>query len=437
MAIPKTISIKNSNLPDEPGVYFYFDIHDKLLYVGKATSLKRRVGSYFNRTHRDSKTEQLVEKIARINYEVTDSVLEALVLEANMIRKFLPPYNIKGKDDKSFQYLCITREKFPRPLLYRGGELESIGYHLDKLGSPERRRDKRFLAIFGPFTSGYTLKNALHIIRKSIPYSTDLPPEEGKIGRPCFYYHLHQCPGVCIGAITPEDYRPYIRDLIRIMSGKKADIIRSLRAEMRQASELQEFEKAGELLRRLRSLEHIRDISLVTADRVSEPSTGERSISAFGRVEAYDISNISGTSAVGSMTVALHGEVAPREYRKFKIKTVKGANDYAMMKEVLERRFSKENRKGWGVPDLIVVDGGLGQVNAVRKVLMSYGIDIPLVGLAKGFDRKQDVLVYDRSNPELKRVAEQFKTILQRVRDEAHRFAITYHRKLRAEGIRI
>lgn len=436
MPFPKDILIKNGKLPTEPGVYFYYDEDGKLLYVGKATSLKRRVSSYFTKNHLDAKTVQLVSRIRRISYEITDSVIEALVLEANMIRKFLPPYNIKGKDDKSFLYLCITRESFPRPLLLRGGELESLGYRLDDLGSPAQRRDTKFLAIFGPYTSGPSLRAALKILRKSIPYSTCTPPEAGKPGRACFYYHLRQCPGVCVGAADPKEYRKNIRDLIRIFSGKKADILRDLQREMRAASAAQEFEKAAEYRNRLSALTHIRDIAVVTAsDRDLAETTESQGVNIFGRVEAYDISNISGTSAVGSMTVCLRGEPAPSEYRKFRIKTVTGANDYAMMQEVLERRFSEKNRAAWGVPDIIVIDGGTGQVHAARKVLLSYGLDIPLVGLAKGFDRKQDVLVFDRADVELKRAVEQHKIILQRCRDEAHRFAVRYHRNVRGRAL--
>ncbi|MEI7741233.1 MAG: excinuclease ABC subunit UvrC [bacterium] len=447
MPFPKNIIIKSGKLPENPGVYFYYDPKGKLLYVGKATSLKRRVSSYFNKTHDDFKTGELVSRIYRIEYETTETVIEALVLEANMIRKFLPPFNIKGKDDKSFLYLCITREKFPRPLMYRGGELEDMGYVLNKLGAPESRRDKKFLAIFGPYTSGPSLCASLKLIRKSIPFCTQgrivrrglSPKPQGTVPshddalsdrqktRACFYYHIKQCPGVCVGAIEPKEYRKYIRDLIRIFSGKKKDIIRDLKRGMNEASAAQEYERAALLRNRLYALTHIHDVAVITSERVAEADQGAK----LGRIEAYDISNISGTNSVGSMTVAINGEPAPSEYRKFKIRTVKGADDFASMAEVLSRRFSDKNRAAWGVPDLIVIDGGSGQVHAARKVLLSYGLDIPLVGLAKGFDRKQDVLVFDRNNPELKKSAERFKLILQKVRDEAHRFAVAYHRNLR------
>ncbi|MBI2475350.1 excinuclease ABC subunit UvrC [Candidatus Uhrbacteria bacterium] len=409
--IPNKIKIKKDSIPDKPGVYLYYNKTGALLYVGKATSLRNRVNSYFTKPASD-RIAEMVLHIARIEYITTPTVIEALILEANQIKAKKPKYNILQRDDKSFLYLAITNEPFPRPTLIRGHELEHTS-------------SKNFLKVFGPYTSSASLKKALDIIRKAIPWSECQPPEVTGRTRPCFYSHIGKCPGVCIGSISKKDYRAIIRQLILFFEGKKKEIIRQIERDMKLASKELRFEKAAELKRHLFALEHIQDIALISKDDIDNDSQG--------RIEAYDISNISGTSAVGSMVVFEEGKPSKKQYRKFKIKTVKGSNDVAMLEEVLRRRLlrAKNFPNAWSLPQVIIIDGGEGQVNRARKILEEMNIIIPVVGIAKGFDRKQDRFVFDHTNLELLSLVNRKKELLQRARDEAHRFAVQYHRKLR------
>lgn len=441
--IPSTIRILHNELPDAPGVYLYYDVTGKLLYIGKATSLKKRVGSYFTKSH-NSRIADLVANIARIDYVQTPTVIEALVLESNQIRKNQPPYNILSRDDKSFLYLCITNEDFPKPVLLRGLDLERMGVQpFTKMLSPVAK--KKFLAVFGPYISSRSLRTALDLVRRSIPWST-CEYQDG--GRPCFDAQIGRCPGVCTGAISKKDYRKIIRQLIQFFEGKKTSIVKQMMREMKRAALAKDFELAAGLRNKINALEHVNDVALITRDDDwsvqddNSPSLRRREseggdfINVLGRVEAYDIANISGTSNVASMVVFENGQPNKAMYRKFQIKGFKGANDVAAMEEVLRRRLHRitTSPTTWPAPDIMVIDGGEGQVNRVKDVLNELGFDIPIIGIAKGFDRKQDRLVYDESNPELRRVAESSKEILQRARDEAHRFAGAYHRVLRSRN---
>ncbi|MDP2631702.1 MAG: excinuclease ABC subunit UvrC [Candidatus Uhrbacteria bacterium] len=437
MPIPNKIKIKNKMLPDSPGVYFYYDSKGRLLYIGKATSLKSRVGSYFNKAH-DNRIAELVSKIARIDYIETPTVIEALVLEANKIKALQPYYNILQLDDKSFLYLVITNEAFPKPILMRGHELDRLDINpfdskLSKIAQ------KKFLAVFGPYTSSVSVKRALDLIRRIIPWTTCEPPSLTGKTRPCFDRHIRKCPGVCTGEISKSDYRKIITKLILFFSGKKVQLLRQLEREMKQASKNHEFEVAAQIRNQIFALKHIRDVALITKEDVELPFSQmhvESTINLEGRIEAYDISNIGGTSSVGSMVVFEEGRPVKSEYRKFKIKTVNGINDTAMLEEVIRRRLRRAELypQAWPLPELMVVDGGKGQVNRAQLVLDEFRMDLPVLGIAKGFDRKQDRLVYDPDNIELARVASRGKELFQKARDEAHRFAVAYHRKLRGKA---
>ena len=449
--IPAEIKLKNGKLPDGPGVYFYYDRAGHLLYIGKATSLKRRVGSYFVKAH-DDRIGEMVAQIARIDYHQTPTVIEALVLEANEIQARRPKYNILGRDDKTFLYLVITDEPYPRPQLIRGHEL-TLGKSRLKAGSGSA--GKNFLRVFGPYTSSRSLKMALDMIRRGIPWSTCEPGQR----RPCFNAQIGKCPGVCTGTISKTDYRHVIRQLILFFDGKKAKLERELKKEMTLAAKKLQFEKAAVLVRRLSALTHIQDIALISREDYELPFTKKETdgtVNLMGRIEGYDISNISGTSAVGSMVVFVEWKPAKNLYRKFKIKTVKGANDVACMEEVMRRRLKRAfpparpvrrslgegggGIKGggsavgaWELPELMIIDGGEPQVNRVQDVLDELGVEVPIIGIAKGFDRKQDRLVYDHDNQDLQRVISRGKELFQRARDEAHRFAVKYHRTLRGK----
>ena len=315
--ISERIKIKNNELPDSPGVYFYYDFNDKLLYVGKATSLRRRVGSYFTKAH-DDRIGQMVGQIARIDYIETPTVIEALVLEANQIKVKKPKYNILQRDDKTFLYLTITNEDFPRPVLMRGLDLQRLDINPFDAALSEKAK-KKFLAVFGPYTSGPSLKKALEYIRRIIPWSDCLPPEETGKTRPCFYRHIRKCPGVCTGEISKAAYRKIVKRLILFFEGKKEKLAKQMKKEMNVASKAQKFELAAKIRNTIFALEHIQDVALITKDDVELPYDKvqeESMIDLDGRIEAYDISNISGTSAVGVMTVFEEGKPAKSKYRK-------------------------------------------------------------------------------------------------------------------------
>ncbi len=439
--IPSSITILHNDLPDAPGIYLYSDVKGKLLYIGKATSLKKRVGSYFTKAH-NARIADLVANIARIDYIQTPTVIEALVLETNQIHTKQPPYNILSRDDKSFLYLCITNEDFPKPVLLRGLDLERVGVKpFSTLLSAKAKR--QFLAVFGPYISSRSLRTALELVRRSIPWSVC----GGVLPRECFDSQIGRCPGVCTGAISKTEYRKVIRQLITFFSGKKEEVVRGMRREMKRAAIAKDFERAAELRNKVEALEHINDVALITRDddwdlaAEISPSLPRRGpgggmhINVLGRIEAYDIANISGTSNVASMAVFENGQPNKAEYRKFRIKSFDGANDVGAMEEVMRRRLARgKSDARWPMPDLFIIDGGEGQVNRVKDVMKELGVEIPVIGIAKGFDRKQDRLVYDESNPELRRIAESSKEILQRARDEAHRFAGAYHRVLRSRN---
>lgn len=379
------------------------DKRGSILYVGKAGNLKRRVSSYFLRSG-DWKTEKLMSAIAKIDYKRTDTAIEALILESELIKNYRPPYNVREKDDKSFLYVEITKDKFPRVLLVRGRE--RLAPHRTSSG-----------AGFGPFTSATSIRDALRIIRKIFPFSIHQPERIGKFSRGCFEYEIRLCPGTCIGAIDRKTYLKNIRNIKLFFNGKKKQILKSLEKDMKRASKSLEFEEAAKLRGQIFALRHIQDIALIT-----EPDLLSTHYQLQSRIEGYDISNISGNFAVGSMVVFVGTKPDKNEYRKFKIRTVKQINDVGMMKEILRRRFNNP----WQLPDLILIDGGMGQVNAAKQVLLESGLRIPIVGIAKGPTRKANRLV-GRLPKDIAK-----KTLIQ-VRDEAHRFAVSYHKKLRGD----
>jgi excinuclease ABC subunit C len=361
--------------------------------------------------------QTLVSKIARIDHEKTDTALEALILEAELIKKLSPPFNVREKDDKSFLYIEITREKFPRVLLVRGKDAE---------------RGKRY----GPFTSSSAVREALRILRRIFPWNTHPADAIGTFKRPCFDYQVGLCPGTCVaGAVSREEYAATIDRLKLFFEGKKKKVLRSFQAEMRAAAKKLDFEKAEKLRRQIFALQHIQDTAFISESEVLVP-TGDTPVVGDGiyRIEGYDISNISGMAAVGSMVVFENGAPNKDEYRKFKIRSVFEPNDVGMLTEVLERRFARHassasagamKHDAWRLPNLILIDGGLAQANAAKKVLLRAGLRIPILGIAKGPERKRNDII--GAIP--KGVT---KETLVHVRDEAHRFAIGYHKSLRA-----
>jgi excinuclease ABC subunit C len=410
--------VEYKSLPETPGVYLMKDVDDHLLYVGKAGNLRRRVSSYFERPH-EVRIQTLVSKIDHVEIRQTDTALEALILEAELIKKNTPPFNVREKDDKSFLYFEITKEKFPRVLLVRGG-----GVAAESNGIVQGKR-------FGPFTSASSAREALRILRRIFPWSTHPPEEIGKMERPCFNYEIGLCPGTCIGAVTHDDYIKNIDRLKLFFEGKKKSILRDIEKDMKKAAKTQEFERAEKFRKQIFALQHIRDTALISDNELLV--TGAPLLKAGHRIEGYDISNISGTSAVGSMVVFEDGEPNKDEYRKFKIKSIFQPNDVGMLKEVLERRFAHSIpetkdmpviKDRWPMPDVVLIDGGLAQVNTARRVLLRAGLKIPIIGIAKGPKRdRNDIIGLIPKGVQ--------KETLIKVRNEAHRFAIKYHKTLR------
>jgi len=392
------IITKIKKFPDLPGVYIMRDVRRSPLYIGKASSLKRRVISYFQRPQ-ETRIEKMLEQVKTIDTLKTDSVIEALILESNLIKKYKPKYNIKLKDDKTFLGIFVTKEEWPRIMPARITQ---------KLPAGE---------FFGPYPSSGQVREALQIIRKIFPFRVSCKPLSGKA---CFEYHLGMCPGVCAGKVEKQDYQRTIKQILLFLKGHKKQVIKDIEQEMKQAAKMQEFERAAKLRDKIFALRHIQDVSLIAEDDLSHPED------VPARIEAYDVSNISGAFAVGSMVVFSEGLIDKGQYRKFKIKTVEGANDVSSMKEIISRRFEHLE---WPKPDLVLVDGGKGQVNAAKEVLKNKKLNIPVIGIAKGPDRNKDEIVTDDN-------LSVDKKLLLRVRDEAHRFAIEYYRKKHRKSLK-
>lgn len=550
-------------LPGQPGVYIMHDAKDAIIYVGKAISLKNRVRQYFQSSRdKTAKIKQMVSKIARFEYIVTDSELEALVLECNLIKEHRPRYNTMLKDDKTYPYIKVTAsEEYPRILFSR-----------------QMKKDKN--KYFGPFTSAGAVKDTIELIRKIYRIracSRKLPQDMGK-DRPCLYYHIHQCDAPCQGYISQADYQKSVKQAVGFLNGQYEPVMKYLEEKMRTASDTMEFEKAIEYRDLLDSVRKVaqkqkitsqsmedRDIiamakderdavvqvffvrdgkligrehfhmnltgseskaeilnsfvkqfyagtpfvpheiwvqeeledaeviaSFLTARRGQKvrfvvPKMGEKErlvelaeknakmvlsqdkekikreelrtigamnqigswigLSGIKRVEAYDISNISGFESVGSMIVYENGRPKRNDYRKFRIRTVQGPNDYASMREVLLRRFShglEETKKlqaeGGDLamgsftrfPDLLMMDGGRGQVNIALEVLRELQLEIPVCGMVKDDNHRTRGLYYQNVEIPIDRHSEGFQ-LITRIQDEAHRFAIEYHRSLRGK----
>jgi len=393
---------------DVPGVYIMKNAKGEILYIGKAGNLKRRVSSYFLRPN-NIRIETMVSHIQSIETRETDSALEALILESALIKKHQPPFNIREKDDTSFLYVVITREQFPRVLLVRGKDLNSI---------------KRL--TFGPYVSSSSIKEALKILRKIFQWNTHQPEKIGIYKKPCFEYEIGLCPGTCVGSVDVGEYKKTIKKLILLFEGKKDLIIDELEKEMKLASKELKFELANKLKKQIFALTHIRDTALIASDNFQFSIFNFQSNSQTSlRIEGFDISNISGTSAVGSMVVFVNGIPIKDQYKKFKIKTVEGPNDVRMLREVLMRRFKHAE---WQFPQCILIDGGKPQVNETINTLKEMNISIPVVGIAKGKNRDKNEFI--GLIPE----GIEEKTLIA-IRDEAHRFAIKYHKELRAKNM--
>lgn len=408
--------LKKLKLPDTPGVYF-FRKGKSILYIGKATSLRDRTKSYFAKDlieTRGSHIADMVFKSDGVTYEQTDSVLEALILEANLIKRHQPYYNTKEKDDKSWNYVCITDELLPKVLAIRGKgidfeKLSALGFKL---------RD-----TFGPYTNGSQLREALKIIRRIFPF---VDASSAKRDNYEFYRQLGLTPVVeqsSLRGVAPDvndkhlnEYKKNLRNIKLFFQGKKKDILKSLQKEMKAFAKAQRFEEASRIRNQIFALEHINDIALLKDESL------KLKVKSNFRIEAYDIAHMSGKNMVGVMTVVQDGEVNKKEYRTFNIKGQIGADDTRALEEILSRRFRHTE---WGMPDLVVVDGGEAQLRVAKQVLKRYQIEVPVVSVVKDDRHKPKDILGDEV------MAKKYKKEILLVNSEAHRFSITLHKKKR------
>lgn len=408
-------------VPETSGVYLYFN-QDKIIYIGKAINLKRRVSSYFD-LDLDTKTRKMISEARFISFIQVASELEALLLEARLIKKYQPHYNIIAKDDKHPLYIRITKEECPRILTAR------------KIDESQKN-----IAFFGPFPSSKNVYSVLRMLRHVFPYS------DHKIGkRACIYSHIGLC-NPCPSEIEKiknekekneeiQKYKRNIKNIKSVLDGKIEKVVKGLNGEMQNFSKAEDFENAALIRNQMEGLEYItrpqtlsdfyiENPNLYEDNRRKELSSlkkllkeGGITVSSLKRMECFDIAHLAGTEKTASMVTLVDGEAYKRYYRHFKIKKVKGNNDYASMEEVAKRRSL--HFKDWGRPNIIIVDGGLGQIKAFKKVI----VDIPVVGIAKNPDR----LITESRKIKLQGPA---LNIVSRIRDEAHRFARRYHHKL-------
>lgn len=438
----QVLESKLKELPKNPGVYFHKDSAGEIIYVGKAAVLRNRVRQYFQASrNRDPKTEALVADIADIDWMVVDSELEALFLEAEMIKRYMPRYNIMLRDDKAMSYIRIDYDS----------DYPTV--------STTRRPLDDGAKYFGPYFSTYAVRQSLKLLRRVFPFAIKRPVGQK---RATLHYHLGLDPGLEDGRTSLEDYRANLRKLIAIIEGRRKTIIKTLEADMKRAAKASEFEKAAKLRNQLFALQGLdkqvifsdKEFLDISKDHALNELVNLLSIDKFPyRIEGYDISHMQGSDVVASMVVFTNGVSNKAEYRKFKTK-INQNNDFYNMNETIKRRLSEKNRKLWGLPNLVLIDGGKGQLDAAIQARDEQGCEqIPFIGLAKreeqiviqkaksglsvnqqelhklgGFMSESDdfILINLPTNTNLVK-------LLQRIRDESHRFAVSYHSVLKGK----
>jgi len=412
-------------LPLKSGVYLFLNQKNEVLYVGKAKNLKKRVRSYFTNLDKlGPKTKVLVSKTKKIKTITVASEIEALLLEANYIKKYKPKYNTRLTDGKAYPLIRITiKDKYPKVLIVRKADYKNSIY-------------------FGPFPNSSALMLVLKTVRRIFPFQSAANHPK----RPCLYYHLGLCP--CPDLFFVNEYRKNINYIIDFLKGKTKKVIKDLEIERGRLSKLEEFEKASNIQKKIDAIAYITNpaykqfdyktnLNLTQDVFDSQLSSLRYLLSQNGihaekleRIECYDISNTSGTNATGSLVVLTNGENDSSQYRRFKIKNLPNSpnlpNDFAMMQQVISRRL---NHAEWQMPDLIIVDGGKGQISSALKALKEKNIQIPVIGLAK----KQETIITSNFKEILLPKDSEALKLVMKIRDEAHRFAITYHRKLRTK----
>lgn len=399
------------NFPDSPGIYLFY-CEKELVYIGKATSLKKRVNSYFVGKRGSRPIEAMISEVDDIRFREADSVIEAIILEANYIKKYQPKYNVKEKDNKSWNYLTLTKENFPRLGTIREHNLKEL----------KESAKKKYKYIFGPFPSMKT-KEMLRILHNLFSISRCEPNQS----RPCFDYQIGHCLGVCNGTISQDSYKErVVKPLVYFLSGKKKTLLLSLERKMKKASTEFNFEEAKRLRDQLGSLKRIQDISLLDKSFINNYFEEDIDF-RVNRIEGYDISNFGEDAKVGSMIVFNSKGAIKEQYKKFKIKTVSGQSDVDCLREVLERRFKHMD---WELPDIVLVDGGKPQTGIAENVLIGFNLTIPIVGIAKGEDRKKNEFILNSGNEKFLAWVKENEQLLIQARDEAHRFAISYQRQV-------
>jgi excinuclease ABC subunit C len=400
----KKTDLKKFKLAKEPGVYFFLR-KKEILYIGKATNLSDRVKSYFLKDLINSRGPLILDMVTQstsIKYQKTDSILEALILEANLIKKHQPKYNTKEKDNKSFNYVCITKEDVPKVLIKRGRNLIN------------RNTPPVFKEVFGPFPSGIVLKEAMKIVRRIFPYVDE---QSSKKNNAQFYSQLGLSPDTQKIKIDILAYRKNIKNLVLFFQGKKKNIVKNLRKEMMNLAKNKEFEKANEVKKKIFALNHINDIALL-----KEESKTDQIDNLHFKIEAYDIAHMSGKNMVGAMVVVEDKKLNKNKYRKFIIRTVDRADDTKALAEILERRFMHNE---WNMPDLIVVDGSLAQINRAKQVLKNIKISIPVVSVVKDDRHKAKMIIGNE------KIINEFKKEILLANTESHRFAVNFHKQKR------
>ena len=372
--------------PNSPGVYF-FKKNNKFIYIGRALNLKNRLADYLRSS--DLKTNRMVKEADNLSVKKTGNLLEAVILEANLIKKYQPKYNIREKDNRSFIYIVVPQTDWPYPFLARGRELDKY------------RPENAF--IFGPLKSFSLAKNLLLVLRRVFPYSTC----KLNAGKPCFHYQIGLCPGKCQGLITKEEYRKNIENLILVLSGKKEKAVKNLTDPWK-----------------IYLLENLDDSLLIVREENLPAQAGPAGSLIDKKIEAYDISHLAGKETVGAMVVFENGDFDKNQYRLFKIKTAKPSDDLSALAEMIERRIK---HKEWAYPDLFLIDGGKTQVKTAQKILTRNKINVPVVGIAKF---KGDKLVFLKIKKSLKELIVLSFGRLQKARNEAHRFANSFRKRI-------
>lgn len=404
-------------LPNNPGVYQFYDAGNRLLYVGKSVSIKKRVSSYFTNKNLGSKTNDLIAKIRDIKYIKVFSEFEALLLESDLIRQHKPFYNIIARDDKSPVYIKITKSDIPRVEIIR---------------KPQNFKND---FIKGPFPSARTTKEILRLIRGIFPYCQHKNPK-----KPCLFVHLGLCSYPYQSEQSKLDYQKEIAKIKKLLMGKSNTLVNILKKDMIYFAKNLQFEKAQNLKKQIQKLEYLTTTYYPPKDFLASPALVDDLVMSRlsdlknvldlrkipRRMECFDISNIQGKHATGSMVVFINGQSAKDQYRRFKIKFSKTPNDFEMLKEVLARRF----KNNWPLPDLIVIDGGKGQLSSAIEIANKYDIKAPIISLAK---RYEQIYTNQQSLPIKLDHNSPARQLVQSIRDEAHRFAITYHKLLRSK----